>query len=704
MKHSRSTIWSISLAKPQFSNAPNPVHAAPTELLPQGRSISINIALLTELCRGTLALVFLAFAGTANAIIPNEWRFQQTVDVPAAGLVRVNIPPETLDAARPGLEDLRILDATGGEVPYVIEHPTPATSSTFRPKEFHAEMAPAATVLTIVTGTTLPLRGVRIEAPGTSEFIKGVKIEGSHDGRKWRELRDRQPIFRMPGGATNLQISFIQGAWEFLRVTIDDSKTAQVPFTGALLEAGGNESPVEALAVTVKSWDESLGVTRIALDLGATNLTPAFLRLETPERLFTRVVTVAVPVVAKDDIAEQPIARAVIYRVDLNGKNESHLDIPIDRQVQSRQLLLLIANGDSPPLAFNEFNGQRRLVQVTFLAKEPGRYLLLSGNKQCALPNYDLSSLAADVKQAAATEIRPSPLVAMPDYKPADNLAAIAWQGAKIDVAPWKFRKHLDVSGSGARQVELDTDVLAGATHDLRDVRLVRDGKQIPFLLERTSILRAVPLPDKAETDKDRPALSRWSLKLPKAGLPLTRIVCSAAPGIFQRDFRLFENIVTERGDSYARQLVSANWRQIPGEKRRDFVLELNTGPTTDTLTLETDNGDNPPIELSAFRAYYPVTRMVFAATNDSTEPVWLYYGNPDAPAPRYDVNLVAAQLLGAERESAAVGPEEAFNSTAGQVGAALTGAKRYIFWGVLALAVITLLLLISRLLPKAEQ
>ena len=35
-----------------------------------------------------------------------------------------------------------------------------------------------------------------------------------------------------------------------------------------------------------------------------------------------------------DDIIEQPIATTVVYRIDVNGKNESHLDIPIETHIQ----------------------------------------------------------------------------------------------------------------------------------------------------------------------------------------------------------------------------------------------------------------------------------------------------------------------------------------------------------------------------------
>ena len=58
---------------------------------------------------GLMGLTALAFA-----LEPNEWRFSQTFDVPAAGLVRLGLPPATLDAARPDLEDIRIVDTGEG--------------------------------------------------------------------------------------------------------------------------------------------------------------------------------------------------------------------------------------------------------------------------------------------------------------------------------------------------------------------------------------------------------------------------------------------------------------------------------------------------------------------------------------------------------------------------------------------------------------
>jgi hypothetical protein len=133
-------------------------------------------------------------------------------------------------------------------------------------------------------------------------------------------------------------------------------------------------------------------------------------------------------------------------------------------------------------------------------------------------------------------------------------------------------------------------------------------------------------------------------------------------------------------------------------------VIDLAARPKSDTLFLETDNGDNPAIELRDFRGYYPVTRVVFKAAPDPSQPVWLYYDNLDATAPRYDLTLVASELLKAERSTIAAGPAENLSPKPSLVGQTLTGSTRYIFWGALALVVIVLLAIMSRFLPKTQQ
>jgi hypothetical protein len=388
----------------------------------------------------------------------------------------------------------------------------------------------------------------------------------------------------------------------------------------------------------------------------------------------------------------------------VNGKNEAHLEIPLESQIHTRELLALIRNEDSPPISIDTVRADRRLVHLTFFANQPGPYSLLSGNTQCAAPRYDLSAVGGKLRNATATDVVPSALVRNPNYKPPEALAALSLTGAQIDVAKWKFRKPLSLTQNAVQQVELDPQLLARSQPDQGDIRIVRGEYQLPFLLERTSLSRPIGLNAAAANDRKKPALSRWSLTLQQPGLPITRLVCTSSSPLFHRQMRLWEEVTDERGDKFASELGRATWDQTPNSPKRDLVIELNARPKSGTLFLETDNGDNPAIELRDFRGYYPVTRVVFKATPDPAQPVWLYYSTLDATAPRYDLTLVAGELLKAERGTVTAGPEENLSPKPSFVGQTLTGSTRYIFWGALALVVIVLLAIMSRFLPKAQQ
>ena len=150
-----------------------------------------------KLC-GLIACITLLCGTSLLAFEPNEWRQTQMLNVPAPGLVRVNLPAATLNAAQPGLEDLRIVDTAGNQVPYLIERLVPNPESMLRPKEFRSTIEAGATRLILETGTTAPIGGVSLETPA-SQFVKAVQVDGSHNGANWKKLATGEPIFQLPG-------------------------------------------------------------------------------------------------------------------------------------------------------------------------------------------------------------------------------------------------------------------------------------------------------------------------------------------------------------------------------------------------------------------------------------------------------------------------------------------------------------------------
>jgi len=639
---------------------------------------------------------------THAATLPADWHYDQSFTVSAAGLTKLSLPMEALDAARPGLEDLRLYDDNGNEVPYLIERPVPSVKIVQTVKSFQVAMQTRTTVITIETGLAQPLETVTLETPAP-DFLKSVRVEASADGRTWQILAQGLPVFRLPNGASRLQLNFSSGVWAWLRLTVDDQRSAAIPFTGARVHATVTESaPVEWTSSSISESHENPGETRLALNLGAANLNIASVQIETPEPLFSRSVTLAVPQVLEDSIREQTIGRGEIYRVAVEGQAASeNLSVPLDQLVRSRELLVFIKNDNNPPLTIKAVRIERRPVYLVFLARQAGAYHLLTGNDHCTAPKYDLAALGMNLKSVALTPAKISGVGENPNYHRPEVLAGVADSSTALDVSEWKYRKPVKLTCSGAQQLELDPEVLSHAQPGFGDLRLVRDGRQVPYLLEHTSISRVIK-PDVTMTnDVGKKNVTRWTLKLPQANLPLTQLHCSTPTTLFERELTLSElNPTDDPGAQTLRVVGRASWMQKPDGGRRELVLTFDRPVASATLVLTTDNGDNAPITLEDFQVFYPATRVLFKANADDT--LFLYYGNARASSPRYDLSLVAGQLLAAEKSSATFSPQELLKKTS-WLENQKPGTGGVLFWGVLAVVVVVLLVIISRLLPKAS-
>ncbi len=120
--------------------------------LPHSKTLrQFGSCLRAATCVGSVA--FVAFAATSiAATLPSDWQHEQTFNVSTAGLVKINLPVETLTAARPALEDLRLYDDAGNEIPYVIERPMPAPKIVRNAKSFQISLNANNTVMVLETG------------------------------------------------------------------------------------------------------------------------------------------------------------------------------------------------------------------------------------------------------------------------------------------------------------------------------------------------------------------------------------------------------------------------------------------------------------------------------------------------------------------------------------------------------------------------
>ena len=435
------------------------------------RRLTASASLLMPVLMATLA------SGQSTAPPPfQNWSHVQAVTVAEAGLVRMELPPVTQAIARPGLGDVRLIRSDGVETPYLVESPTLDAVLLKPVRSFQVRLQDQQSILEVETGREEALRALMLKA-SAGTFLKAVTVEGSQDGAQWQPLMAPTILFRQTDGSSRLRLNFPPGSWKHLRVSVDDRRAAPVVFTGAEVELQQEASATVAEQITIQQAEQTEAQTRLTLKLQTPNAWLGAVKLQTTESVFSRR---AVLKQLSDGVV---VAEATVFRLGEGESRESSLVIPVNRQVTGGELLLTLENGSSPPLKVQAVEATRYPVHLVFQADNPGVWQLYGGNARVAAPRYDLAALGGQLKTLTARAATPGPLMANPDFKKDAGLAPFAESGGGIDTTPWRLRKAVTIDGSGVQSLLLDLETVSHSASGGSDLRLVQDGRQIPYVL-----------------------------------------------------------------------------------------------------------------------------------------------------------------------------------------------------------------------------
>jgi len=226
--------------------------------------------------------------------------------------------------------------------------PAPAARLS-RSVSFEAKLADGSTQLTIGTGTKERLASLFLETP-SPYFLRAARLEISDDGAQWSTLDQGIPIFR-EWGAEKLELALGGRAAAYVRVTLTDNRAAPLPFTGAriLSEAGPAPEPV-AVGARISARDEFAGETvlTVALDGLHSRWRPLGSRPRSPSSCAMSASASARRATRFRASARSVPARS--NRVSLDGAPaRAQLELPLAFTPSTRELLIHIYNGDSPP-------------------------------------------------------------------------------------------------------------------------------------------------------------------------------------------------------------------------------------------------------------------------------------------------------------------------------------------------------------------
>ena len=655
------------------------------------------------------------------------FRFQRAVQLEGDGPHRLDVDVSLLAGATPftvvaseddrsiaqgGLEDLRFYDSASREVPYLLVPPASA-----RPVWITGQVLPVAATKTTSgfeadLGDVTLVNAIRLEGMA-SPFLKRFVLEGSGDRAHWTLLVAEGTAFSLPAERLeHTTLAFNSGPYRYLRVTWDDTNSGRVGPPRAVSvrrPQTARPAPVLRTPLVVERRPSEPGRSRFRITLPAAHLPIVGLELTVEGGHLLRDAKVVEARLRGDEASPEMIGAATLRRVVRDGVVADALRIPI-RAPREARLDLVVDDGDNPPLALTGVTAVFAELPWIYVEHGPGTLYARYGNTRLDTPRYDLEAARPQVSLAHTVEARWGDVMAAAAPEPsAAEALPMPDTGSALGAAEFRYVRDITAGETGLVTVPLDAAVLAhsaGPRRRFADVRVLdsRD-QQVPYLLERrdepiTSDVRLEvrPLPDNLKhVVRGRTA---YVVQFPYRRLPQARLAFQTRARVFSRSVTIAALVppTPRYRESRLITLSTHAWSHADEESAAPALTVDVPEERAGEIVVLVDEGDNQPLPIEKATLLLPSYAVRLFRRGD--QPLRLMYGRDDLAMPRYDLALLAPQVMGQVASEVSPGTEQGSDPTSTVV--AIVSPP--VFWGSLGFAVVVLLGVIVRLVRRDDE
>jgi hypothetical protein len=612
------------------------------------------------------------------------------------------------------LTDLRLFDASGREVAYLLV-PNPAGEPTWRAAIAILPVAPVETAKEKTSGFEADLGSLflidRFRIDGLSPpYLKRIRLEGSGDRARWTVLVGEGTVFDLPDSLLRqTELSFAAGSYRYLRVTWDDARSARVAQAPSVAAREISTASVRAPLTTPVAFERrpsEPGRSRFHVRLPGGRLPVAALILDVGGGHVLRNADVYEARLVGTEAVPALIGHGTLKRVEQGSLAAVALRVPVEAPAEA-ELDLVVADGDNPPLDLRAIAAEFAELPWIYFEAPEGALAARYGNPSLLGPKYDLEAARPALRiDTVADATWGEPRTRSADENAVSAAPPLPTVGAPVDASTFRFVRDIPAGDAGLIALRLDEAALAhsrSVASRFADVRVIdADGRQIPYLLERSSEPLSIELSlarlstRPSALGSSRHAETVYRIGIPYAGLPSPRLVLSTSARVFKRAIHV--GIEREpdrrRRDPWIETLGTTTWVHAVQETPASALVMSLPGVDATQVLLIVEDGDNTPLPIGAARLLLPAYRMrLFRERGQSLR---LAYGRTDLAPPSYDLALLAPRVFGVSAVEVSPGPER--EERAG--GAAALVSPR-LFWGILVGAVVVLLALIARLIRK---
>ena len=675
-----------------------------------------------------LALVLVALSvfvlpAAAQSNLSTLFPQQAPIYVTSSSLSRLDLPVEVLAVCRPDLSDLRIFDAQGNEVAYLLDsgpppnarvevlHRYPLAIAEMNRQRLDRDDGPPIFreqyVLEVPDEVTAGESWDLIVQTRQAQYVRRIRVFSQDNGSE-TALIDDGSLFRLSGPLRERsRLTLPRFSARRLKVSIEGEDDAYLePVFHA--ESSWQVHPREQARVELRLISRQEDAKRTIVELERPRgLRAVSLELATGTPAFSRGVEVWDE---GSGAADEALGRSELYRVQASATVEE-LSVPL-RPAAGDRLRVVIENGDSPPLQNLAFTAVAPRPSLHFSLAPQGDQtpagMLRFGGGRAYRPEYDLQRLAPLLQpprqgqQArVAEQLLEEPAAARlgeisgnPEFNPAPILAFAMRPGGAIDSRKYTHRRalHIDPSEEGLARLPLSIEDMARAQPDFNDVRIV-DGssRQWAYLLERGAAYAVHPLEVKGPRTKDN--VSEYELLLPVKPVTFDQLEIDTGLAFFDRAFEL----TAKRED--AEFLLASGRMSRRAADPRPVTIAVDAR-RIESLKLKIYDGDDAPIALNRVEARFPTPVVYVAAPAGDYA---LLVGNPDDQPPAYELAQVRGTVLAVRSNEAQLGPLEP--NTEFSAGARLvsgSGPQQILLW-VALIAVVAALALVTLRMARQQ-
>jgi hypothetical protein len=373
---------------------------------------------------GRAAAIFtVLFVSLVGAQATNDWRHWQyvaSVDAPPAEssrLVAVTIPAGLTARARDGWADVRVVDANGREVPYLIDPgsaPAPVPWRTARILEPSVAAGGFSQIVLDAGSAPETHHALRLDVVRERDFLTWIEIAVSDDGRSWRVVRDRAPFFDLSdqGMGSTKSVVYPASPARYLRVRFLDASRRYDVRGADVSGAVRSPVPLEPAGVTLVSSGGSPQQSAWATPPGTPRTAVAGIRFETPAESLFRPVAVH----ASDDGRDWTyMASGEILRSRSGGTLRESLDVDVPER-WAAHWRVTVYDRDEAPLGSLKVTLLTRPRRLVFQQDAGGAYRVIYGHARATPPQYFLSRIIDRGAIDRATPVPLGPERVNPDY------------------------------------------------------------------------------------------------------------------------------------------------------------------------------------------------------------------------------------------------------------------------------------------------